>query len=222
MNSIALTWGGSNKWLPIGGLCGSLLQIPKLGLFELDISATEDLTDTSTSCIFSLKTLAAADSGGDFTYAIAGFNTLSAFHDPAEGQVAIPFIIGNDTPAGRYVGSINLLSALGQITQLSSFAVDLQENFATASPLGTETTGSVTISGTNTSSVVTLSGMKADGLVLAIQSGTPASANWGGVTIPTVVNGVGQFTISVPVAPQVTPGDGKQFTIQYFVITKGI
>jgi hypothetical protein len=228
MNTLALYWNQSKwMWDTQGALATGLLKIPKRSLLELDIIAKgQDLSAMSTNGLFSFKTVADLASGGDFTFAQAGFDTLSANHSPSTGKLAIPFVVPGSKTITNYVGGVTLYNATNQPTQYAPFYVRLLQSASigdeatTPVSIADPLSGDVIISGSNTTSVVTVTDFTTTGMALVVQEGLSSDADWAGPVVPWVTLGTGQFTINVPAAPEIVSGDGRKFYLSWYIVRK--
>lgn len=96
---------------------------------------------------------------------------------------------------------------------IQNLHADLLELQNTVNGSAFATSGIASISGTNSSATVTVVGMTTTGRVVVWLENSSA-----GPVIAWPTYGAGQFTINVPMAPEITPGDGRVFNIGWLKV----
>jgi hypothetical protein len=217
----------NGKWSPIPS---TLLEWP-IGdpyLLRLKlINAPTNIEDFETPLLL-FKTLENFVSGGNFTAVFSSFDDEDTdWHLPANYQFSIPFILSSlsITSDKKYYLSTVLMDELDNRIQTSPYrfwAKNVMYQGTEASiPQGVITMGitdTVQITGSDTSKTIIVDGLtKETGKVVLTQEVSSAGYITPWVSIPDLG---GEFTIGVPTAPEITPGDGRTFTFNYLVYRK--
>lgn len=182
-----------------------------------------DLT-TFTSALLAFKSVDAYQAGDDFDDSFADFDTGDTYHDLANNQASIAFVVSTNLEVGtEYYMSLVMWDESGNKFETNVARVMIVQPMY----VGTETntpggvvppsiTGTATISGSNTSVTVTVADLTAaTGKVVYSQLQTD-----GGYSAAVVSVSNGSFTITVPAAPELTPGDGRTFSWTYWIVRK--
>ena len=217
----------TSKWTPIPS---TLSEWPVGDTYLLRLKLTNaptDITDYSTPLLF-FKTLENFLTNGNFVSVFSAFDEQdTAWHLPTNYQFSIPFILASTLMTGdtKYYLSTVLLDDLNNKVQTSVYRFWAKQ----AAYAGTEAsipegvitmglTDTVEIEGQDTSITVAIDGLtKATGKVIINQE-----TSTGGYVTPmvSIPDEGGEFTITVPTAPEIEVGDGRTFTFNYWVYRK--
>ena len=217
----------SSKWTPIPS---TLSEWPVGDTYLLRLKLTNaptDIADYSTPLLF-FKTLENFLSGGSFVSVFSVFDDAdTSWHLPASYQFSIPFILSSTVMTGdtKYYLSTALIDDLNNKVQTSTYrfwakqaAYQGTESNIPAGVITMGLTDTIEITGSDVSKTVTIDGLtKATGKVILSQETSTAGYVTPMVSIP---NEGGEFTITVPTAPEITPGDGLTFKFVYWVYRK--
>ena len=213
----------TNRW-QLGKLGLPLSPVPLMpgDLCRLQVlfQNTEGSLAAYTVPLLMFKTYDNYINGGDFTFTANTYDTDDAWHNPAIGQVSIPFIVPYSMTPSMFITGLALFTSAGQ--KMETSVLRTVANYAEY--LGTETNipvgtpgandGTVVIAAGNTqTNPVLITGLTATtGRVLAQLNGGPA-----GFTQSMVIITAGQFVVTVPQPPDAFVA-GATYSFTYWVL----
>lgn len=184
-------------------------------------SQAYDLSGYDYSGVFWYKTPASLFSGGDFEQAYAGFQE-DAWMDSglADGAGSIPFRIPTTQTNGIYrfgatcfADATNFMNLTGESIPGSIAALFTGAESTLPEGVMSPNSDVEEISGSDTSIEVSLAGMTSTGRVIVWLEASTA-----GTCVPWATYGTDAFTLHVPVAPELNPGDGLVWNVGWSLL----